>query len=69
MTRAAEFCYIAVAITPAGRMSSKPYLAGYSEADRSWTNDPEQALRITEPGRAVIARALPGIGFRKILVG
>lgn len=61
MTRAAEFCYLA-------EMQNGLILMGLNPAP-CWTRDPEEALRVTAAGRAIIQKAVPGIGFRKVLAG
>ncbi len=61
MTRAAEFCYIA-------EHGAGMLLMALDPRPR-WTNDTDMALRITAAGRAIIQKAVPGIGFRKVLAG
>lgn len=69
VTRAAEFCYIAERADGAYLMAIIP--AGERVC---YTEDPELALRISEPARKGVAHTVQlfgfgAIGFRKILAG
>lgn len=62
MTRAAEFCYLA-------ERRDGVFLVGMAFGKFHWSSDPDGALRVTDGGRDPIARAIPNLGFRKVLAG